>query len=88
MLKYVFNLKTILLIGAFALMIVIIAGQQGLLESKIGEYESAVADYENVCAEREALDEEKAAGLGSEELEDIARGEGYVAEDEIVFVYG
>ncbi len=87
MLKYILNLKTLLLVAAMVVVVGIIMGQQSLLESKIDEYGDAATQYSNVSEEREALDQEKNSPLDDSDLEDIARGEGYVRDDEIVFDY-
>lgn len=87
MLKHIFNLRTVLLVSAIVVVIGIIVGQQALLDEKIKEYGEAVTRNEEVNDEREALDLEKEKAETGEKKEDIAREEGYVDEDEIVFIY-
>ena len=87
MLKHIFNLRTVLLVSAIVVVIGIIVGQQALLDEKIKEYGEAVTRNEEVNDEREALDLEKEKAESGEKKEDIAREEGYVDEDEIVFIY-
>lgn len=85
--KHIFNMRMLILVVAAAALIAVIAGQQSLLESKIDEYDEAAANYEAVSTERAELDGEAASELDEEDMEDIARGEGYVDDDEIVFIY-
>ena len=87
MIKHIFNLRNVLFVTALVVVVGIIIGQQALLDEKISEYDQAVLERENVNAEREALDIEKQEADSNSAKEDIAREEGYVDEDEIVFVY-
>jgi cell division protein FtsB len=87
MLKHIFNLRNLLLVAALVTVIGIIVGQQGLLENTMAEYGEAVAENEAVNAERESLDAEKSDAEAGKGKEDAAREEGYVDDDEIVFVY-
>lgn len=87
MLKHILNLRTVLLVAALVVVIGIIVGQQSLLDEKIKEYGEAVTRNEEVNDEREALDLEKEKADSGDKKEDIAREEGYVDDDEIVFIY-
>ena len=87
MLKHILNLRTVLLVAALVVVIGIIVGQQSLLDEKIKEYGEAVTRNEEVNDEREALDLEIEKAESGDKKEDIAREEGYVDDDEIVFIY-
>lgn len=75
-----------MLIAVVAL-VCIIAGQQPVLQNEIKEYRDAKASAENVEKETAAFEAEKNSVKSGVRDEDIARAEGYVAEDETVFIF-
>jgi len=85
--KHIFNLRMLILVGAIVAVVAVIIGQQSLLDAKMDEYEDAAANYEAVSTEKDKLDDEKNSELSDEDIEGIAREEGYVDDDEIVFIY-
>lgn len=85
--KHLLNVKNVLMAVALAALIVVIAGQQSLLDREREAYTDAKAQNEQVQQELDNVRTEREHAGSSEAEEDIARADGYVTDDEIVFVY-
>ncbi len=88
MLKKIFSPRNILLVFLIAAFLVIIAGQQGVLNEKRAQYDAAVAEKERIESETEELEIIKELAHSESSEESRARDSGYVYPDEIVIDYG
>ena len=85
--KHVLNVRNILMLIALVALVAVIVSQQSLLKREAEAYRDAKAKADQVEQSLSDVrsDREAAQNGGSEE--DIARADGYVEDDEIVFIY-
>lgn len=85
--KHVLNVRNILMLFIFVVFAVIIVSQQSALKSEIEAYRQAKTQAEDVERELDEVRAEREAAKNGETDEDIARADGYVDDEEIVFIY-